>query len=86
MARLSVISEGDVEVGDSWLSGSGHDDLVSQKGVTVGQVEHGLMGELLRVVRPSAPLKDNSIFRVNDMEVADPSIGNTIDMTLDEPC
>jgi hypothetical protein len=41
---------------------------------------------LLRVVRSRAPLKDNPIFRVNDMEIADSTIGNAIDVALDELC
>jgi hypothetical protein len=65
---------------------SGDDDLVGQKGVPVGQVEHGLMGKLFRMVRTRPSLKDNPIFRVDDMEVADPAVGNAIDVAFDELC
>ena len=52
----------------------------------IGQVEHGLMGKLFRMVRTRPSLKDNPIFRVDDMEVADPSVGNAIDVAFDELC
>jgi hypothetical protein len=83
---MSGISEGDGQVDDSSLVGSGDDDLVSKKGVPIGQIKNGLMGELLRMVRSRAPLKDYPIFRVNDMKVADPSVGDAIDMTFNELC
>jgi len=74
------------EVRDSSIVASGDDDLVGQKGVPVGQVEHGLMGKLFRMVRTRPSLKDNPIFRVDDMEVADPSVGNAINVAFDELC
>ena len=37
------------------LVASGDDDLVGQKGVPVGQVEHGLMGQLFCVVGRDRP-------------------------------
>jgi hypothetical protein len=64
----------------------GDDDLVGQKWMPVGQVEHGLMGKLFRMVRTRPSLKDNPIFRVDDMEIADPSVGNAIDVAFDELC
>ena len=75
-----------MKVRDSSADASGDDDLVGQKGMPIGQVEHGLMGKLFRVVRTRPSLKDNPIFRVDDMEVADPSVGNAIDVAFDELC
>ena len=63
---------------------SGNDYLIGQKWVSISQVKYGLMGELFRMVSARPSLKDDPIFRANDMEVADPSVGNAIHVAFDE--
>src|SRR4029077_12449406 len=62
----------------------GDDDLISQQGMSVGQIEHGLMGQLFRVVVARSTLKNDLIFRVHNVEIADSAVRDPIDMTLDE--
>ena len=60
------------------------DDLVSQQGMSVGQIEHGLMGQLLGVIGARSALKDDSVVGIDDMEVANSAIRDAIDMPLDK--
>ena len=61
-----------------------HDDLVGQQRVTVGQVEHRLMSQLLRVISARASLKDDLLIRVNNVKVTNPTVGDTVDVAFDE--
>ena len=63
---------------------SGDDNLVGQQGMSVGQIEHGLMGQLFRVIGARSTLEDDSVVGIDDMEVADPAIRHAVDMALDE--
>ena len=59
-------------------------DLVGQERVTVGQIEHRLMSQLLRVVGARASLQDDLFIRVNNVKVTNPTVGDTVDVAFDE--
>ena len=59
-------------------------DLIGQKRMAVGQIEHRLMRQLLRVIGARASLKDDLLIRVNNMKVTNPTVGDAVDVTLDE--
>ncbi len=52
--------------------------------MAVGQVKHGLMRQLLGVIGTGSSLEDNHVIRINDVKVADPAVGDAIDMALYE--
>ncbi len=60
------------------------DDLIRQQRMAVGQVKHGLMRQLLGVIGTGSSLEDNRVVRINDVKVADPAVGDPIDVPLDE--
>src|SRR5512135_3530240 len=62
--RLEVA---DMAIGKPVRSASSDDNLISQKGVAVGQVEYGLVGKLFRMVSARASLKNDPVFRVDDV-------------------
>ena len=82
--RVSAARTAGNELRDCSAVPSGDDDLIGQKGMPVGQVEHGLMGKLFRMVRSRSSLQDNPVFRVDDMKIADPAVGNAIDVAFNE--
>jgi len=43
-----------------------------------------LMGQLLRVIRTRASLKDDFLIRVNNVKVTNPAIGDSVDVAFDE--
>jgi hypothetical protein len=59
-------------------------DLIGQERMAIGQVEHGLLRQLLRVVRARASLEDDFLIRVNDMKVTNPAASDTVDVSLDK--
>ena len=52
--------------------------------MAVGQIEHGLMRQLLRVIRARASLEDDLLIRVNNVKVTNPAVGDAVDVALDE--
>ncbi len=62
----------------------GDDDLIGQERMAVGQIEHGLMRQLLRVISARASLEDDFLIRVNNMKVTNPAVGDAVDVALDE--
>jgi hypothetical protein len=60
-----------------------NDDLIRQEGVTVGQVENGLLGQLFGVIRPRTSLKDDRIVRADDVQVANSTAGPAFDVSFD---
>jgi hypothetical protein len=52
--------------------------------MTIGQIEDGLLRQLLGVVGARTSSKDYDIIRINDMQVADPPVGDPIDVALNE--
>ena len=62
----------------------GNHDLVSQKGMPVGQVEDRLVRQLFCVVGARAPLEDDLVLGVNDVKVTNSPAGDAVDVTLDE--
>ena len=73
-----------IEFRDSSTVASGNDDLIGQQGVPVCQIENGLMGKLFRMIRTRSSLEDDPIFGVDNVEIANPSVGNAIDVAFDE--
>ena len=70
--------------GSRRTSWSRDDDLIGQKRMAVGQVEHRLLSQLLRVVGARASLEDDFLIGVNNVKVTNPTIGDAVDVTLDE--
>jgi hypothetical protein len=52
--------------------------------MAVGQIEHSLMRQLLRVIRTRASLKDDFLIRVNNVKVTNPAVGDSVDVAFDE--
>src|SRR5262249_9842452 len=52
--------------------------------MSVGQVQYRLMRQLLGMIGPRAPLEDDLVLRIDDVQVADPAAGGPVDMALDE--
>jgi len=50
----------------------------------IGQVEHGLLRQLLRVIGARASLEDDFLIRVNNMKVTNPAVGGAVDVSLDK--
>jgi hypothetical protein len=69
---------------ESGLGHSEHDDLIRQEGMAIGQVEYGLMGQLLGVIGTGSPLEDDQFIRVNNVKIANSTVGNPIDVALNE--
>jgi hypothetical protein len=63
---------------------SRHDDLVSQERMSVGQIKHCLVGHLLRVIGARTSLQDDLVIRVLDMQVTNPTVGDAVDVALNE--
>ena len=59
-------------------------DLIGQERMAIGQVEHGLLRQLLRVVRARASLEDDFLIRVNNMKVTNPAASGAVDVPLDK--
>jgi hypothetical protein len=60
------------------------DDLIGQEWMTVGQIQNGLMRQLLGVIGARSALEDDRVIRINDMEIADPTVCDPIDVPFDE--
>ena len=52
--------------------------------MAIGQIQHRLVRQLLRMIGARPPLEDDLVVRVHDMEVADPTAGNPVDVPLDK--
>jgi hypothetical protein len=52
--------------------------------MAVGQIENGFLRQLLCVVGAGSSLEDNHVIRIDYVEVADSTIGDPIDVALDE--
>jgi hypothetical protein len=63
---------------------SNDNNLIGQKWMTIGQIEHGLMRKLFCMVRTRTTLQDDFVVRVDDVQVADSPTCDAIDMALDE--
>jgi hypothetical protein len=64
---------------------SGNHNLIREQGMPIGQIENRLMSNLLRVVGPRSALKHDAVFRADNVEVANSTIGDAIDMALNVP-
>jgi hypothetical protein len=82
--RLSPIARACVRIDQSGFRRLRNDNLIGQKRMAIRQIEHGLMGQLLRVVGARATLEDDFLLRIDNVKVTDPTVGDTVDVTFDE--
>ncbi len=52
--------------------------------MTVCQIENGLMRQLFGVVSTGSSLEDNHVIRINDVEVANSTLGDPMNVSFDE--
>ena len=59
-------------------------DLIGQERMAVGQIEHSLLRQLLRVIRARTSLEDDFLIGINNVKVTNPPIGDAVDVTLNK--
>jgi hypothetical protein len=58
-------------------------DLVGESGPALGQIENGFLRQLLGVIGPGSTHEDNHPAGADNVQVANPTTGSTLDMTFD---
>jgi hypothetical protein len=59
-------------------------DLIGKERMAIGEIEHRLLRQLLRMIGARPPLEDDFFIRVNNVEVANPATGGAVYVTLNE--